>query len=112
MRKIVRHRILKRDHFKCQNCGAKENLQIDHILPLCRGGRHNEDNMQVLCRTCNCKKGRSIDFQKYFKIGIDKEYILMRRDFPIGSVTPKENQQIMIEMHRKNDEIFDKKDEE
>lgn len=41
----------------CYNCGTKEDLSIDHIIPLSRGGRHSIGNLQTLCRTCNSSKG-------------------------------------------------------
>ena len=30
---------------------------LDHILPLALGGRHDDDNLQLLCGTCNMRKG-------------------------------------------------------
>lgn len=30
--------------------------EIDHIIPLSRGGRHVRENVQLLCRKCNMKK--------------------------------------------------------
>lgn len=30
--------------------------QIDHIVPLARGGRHELSNLQLLCRRCNTRK--------------------------------------------------------
>jgi 5-methylcytosine-specific restriction endonuclease McrA len=41
----------------CYNCGTKENLSIDHNIPLSRGGRHSIGNLQTLCRPCNSSKG-------------------------------------------------------
>ena len=35
-----------------------KELSIDHIVPLCRDGTHDEANLQTLCRSCNSKKGR------------------------------------------------------
>lgn len=50
----------------CGLCGAHvsiDSFEIDHILPIARGGGHTRDNVQVAHRTCNKKKGaRLVDF--------------------------------------------------
>ena len=38
-----------------------ENLQLDHIVPLCLGGKHIVGNIQPLCRSCNSKKRGNLD---------------------------------------------------
>lgn len=47
--------------YVCAHCGNKfrtrENLQIDHIVPMAKGGLTVPENLQVLCRNCNLKKG-------------------------------------------------------
>lgn len=49
--------VLARDGEKCVHCGATDNLEFDHILPFSRGGSSSEDNLQILCRRCNAKRG-------------------------------------------------------
>jgi len=48
-------------HYVCANCKAvfktRERLQIDHIKPMSKGGLTTEKNLQVLCRSCNLRKG-------------------------------------------------------
>lgn len=41
----------------CVACGSVENLCVDHILPLSRGGTNDPENLQSLCRDCNAYKG-------------------------------------------------------
>lgn len=47
----------------CINCkikipkSGKHRYHIDHIVPLAKGGTNNADNLQILCRSCNCSKG-------------------------------------------------------
>jgi hypothetical protein len=33
---------------------------VDHIIPICKGGKHHQDNLQILTRTENFKKGSKI----------------------------------------------------
>lgn len=55
-RKKIRQFIFKRDNYKCLCCGSKNNLSIDHIKPINKGGENKISNLQTLCRSCNSKK--------------------------------------------------------
>lgn len=48
--------LMERDGYKCNKCGTLDNLQVDHIIPLSRGGTDDHDNLQFLCRRCNLSK--------------------------------------------------------
>jgi 5-methylcytosine-specific restriction endonuclease McrA len=53
-----RDRIFKRDGRVCQLCGTDEGeMHIDHIIPRKAGGDHSLDNLRVLCKSCNLRKG-------------------------------------------------------
>lgn len=52
----LRLSIFERDGNACVTCGSVENLEVDHIIPISRGGSGVKDNLQLLCRTCNRKK--------------------------------------------------------
>lgn len=42
----------------CHWCGARcETYEIDHIVPLSKGGQHKLDNLAISCPTCNRRKG-------------------------------------------------------
>ena len=41
----------------CFACGGRENLTVDHIVPIARGGKHGVGNLMTLCGTCNSSKG-------------------------------------------------------
>lgn len=49
----IRTQILSRDGFACVQCGATDDLTIDHIVPRCAGGTHETENLRTLCRACN-----------------------------------------------------------
>jgi len=53
----LRREVFARDGNRCKQCGAMSNLSIDHIYPEVWGGPTTLDNLQVLCRTCNLRKG-------------------------------------------------------
>jgi hypothetical protein len=55
--KKIRNDVLKKYKFQCLKCGSKERLEIDHIKPVSKGGNDEFRNLQVLCKTCNLKKG-------------------------------------------------------
>lgn len=66
MTKKLRESIKKRDNFTCCNCGnsiyVEPNLllEIDHIIPVSKGGWTVEDNLQTLCWKCNRAKSDKI----------------------------------------------------
>jgi hypothetical protein len=51
--------VLKRDGYRCVKCGASPThnrsicLEVDHIIPVARGGAPTMDNLQTLCWACN-----------------------------------------------------------
>lgn len=78
-----RLRVYERNGFACVDCGRTstlervlflidqqrhhnrqlstlEDLTLDHILPLSRGGTDHEDNLQTMCRRCNNRKGARV----------------------------------------------------
>lgn len=52
----ARWKVFKRDNFTCQLCGSQELLELDHIIPISKGGEDKEENYQTLCKLCNVKK--------------------------------------------------------
>lgn len=55
----VKRFVVERDGGRCQECGAYEDLTIDHkIIPWVDGGSSKDPaNLQLLCRSCNSRKG-------------------------------------------------------
>lgn len=59
----VRKRFLvfKRDLYQCQICRRSGvELEVDHIIPISRGGSDTVDNLQALCVPCNRGKSGSL----------------------------------------------------
>ena len=44
-------------NYQCARCGDSRKLEMDHIIPLSKGGKHAADNIQPLCGPCNRRKG-------------------------------------------------------
>lgn len=48
----------------CLCCGSSGPLTVDHVVPISLGGPHELENVQPLCKSCNCKKhARIIDYR-------------------------------------------------
>lgn len=62
----LRQQIKERDNYTCKQCSNSTSqepnllLEIDHILPVSKGGMTTEDNLQTLCWKCNRSKGAKI----------------------------------------------------
>jgi len=55
--RVHKERVFQRDGRTCRYCGSDEEpLHIDHIISRKRGGTHDLDNLQVLCKSCNLRK--------------------------------------------------------
>ncbi|CAL5352089.1 hypothetical protein CsSME_00039672 [Camellia sinensis var. sinensis] len=55
---LSRKNVFFRDSFTCQYCSSRENLTIDHVLPIARGGEWTWENLVTACSKCNSKKGQ------------------------------------------------------
>lgn len=55
--KRLRFLVLRRDGYQCQLCGAAAGdgvqLEVDHKVPIAKGGKTDEDNLWTLCHPCN-----------------------------------------------------------
>lgn len=59
----LRQQIKQRDNYTCCLCGNSIHkepnllLEVDHIIPIAKGGLTEESNLQTLCWKCNRSKG-------------------------------------------------------
>lgn len=79
----VRYEVLKRAKWRCELCGTSSEvraLDVDHVVPVSRGGKNDLSNYQALCTTCNQNKGNrdATDFRvdKTFYDKTDKDCVL------------------------------------
>ena len=56
----VRTEVWNRDGGQCVDCGSRERLEYDHIIPVSRGGANTVRNLELRCETCNRRKGATI----------------------------------------------------
>ena len=56
----LRRAVFERDGGRCVECGARFDLQYDHIIPLAFGGAGTLQNLQLLCAGCNGSKGAAL----------------------------------------------------
>lgn len=58
----IKYDVMKRDNFKCNYCGKSPamdsniELQIDHIIPVAKGGDNHISNLKTICKDCNIGK--------------------------------------------------------
>lgn len=75
---VNKYKVFKKDNWTCQMCKIKvqkkdiyapDAAELDHIIPISKGGTHTWDNVQTLCRTCNqFKSDKMPDDLKFEKI--------------------------------------------
>lgn len=74
-------KVFNRDKWHCKQCGCstpqslkgsyKDNApELDHIIPLSKGGPHTYSNTQLLCRSCNLNKSDKLIGQQIIMFDI------------------------------------------
>lgn len=60
----IRFDIMKRDKFSCQLCGKTMQdgigLEVDHKMPVSKGGGNHPSNLWTLCNVCNSGKSNKV----------------------------------------------------
>ena len=54
---VVKHEVWHRDGGKCVRCKSTQSIQFDHIQPFALGGDSSPANIQLLCGSCNLRRG-------------------------------------------------------
>lgn len=59
--KEIRERIFKRDNYTCGYCGEiGKRLECDHVVPVSKGGSHDDENLVTSCFKCNRSKAAKL----------------------------------------------------
>lgn len=67
-------KVLERDNYTCQICGCPTPFdkrgtvehdapEVDHIIPISKGGSHTYDNLRCACMKCNNNKGDKMPWE-------------------------------------------------
>lgn len=51
----------------CHHCGetfSPQELTMDHLVPIVRGGKSTKGNLVPSCKTCNSKRKHRLPFEK------------------------------------------------
>jgi 5-methylcytosine-specific restriction endonuclease McrA len=51
--KLLRHSVLERDGWRCQNCGLPNKLHVHHLVKRSKLGSDILDNLITLCAFCH-----------------------------------------------------------
>ncbi len=82
LKKAIIDELLKKQKGRCMYCGRKvprDLFDLDHKNPVAQGGTNRKSNFQLLCRSCNTRKGSLTDREfrrKYREAGVPQKQIL------------------------------------
>lgn len=85
---LTRKNVIRRDRQRCQYCGSKDRLTIDHVMPKSRGGKDTWDNLVAACVPCNNRKGNRTPEEASMELSrkpFRPSYVMYIRDY-VGSL--------------------------
>ena len=68
--KILENIFIESEGF-CFYCGKEisiDQFEIDHAIPVCKGGTNDRENLRICCISCNRRKGKLTDSEYFMKI--------------------------------------------
>lgn len=74
----LRFKVLQRDGFTCQYCGRtgqERELEIDHIVPVSKGGTNDIGNLQTACKECNRGKLTDEIISQYTEVKVVEKVV-------------------------------------
>lgn len=90
--KKIRFEVFKRDSFTCQYCGQSAPqviLEVDHIIPVSKGGDNDLTNLITSCRDCN--RGKS-------NIELSDDTVVVKQQKELEELQERKNQlEMMVE---------------
>ena len=69
----LREEVLRRDGYRCVECGSNVLLEVDHIREVSKGGTHEMSNLRTLCLKHHALRhgpGNSYTWVKALKAGV------------------------------------------
>jgi hypothetical protein len=105
----LRFEVFNRDNFTCGYCGRKTPeviLELDHVIPLSKGGTDDLDNLITSCFECNRGKGKALldtvlkdkDIHSETVLLAEKELQLAEYNYLKNKIRTRENKEIK-ELH-------------
>lgn len=80
--RFSKNNLYLRDQYTCQYCKTtfpKNQLTIDHVLPVSRGGKTSWTNCVCACNPCNSRKGNRTDIKPTYNPHRPGYYELVRK---------------------------------
>jgi len=60
-----RAQLLEEFNHACAGCGSPLDLEVDHVIPVSKGGPDTIENKQILCHHCNNAKNGTDGIPKF-----------------------------------------------
>jgi len=106
----IRFEVFKRDNFTCRYCGRKTPqvvLEVDHIIPVSKGGTDDMDNLVTSCWECNRGKGATLLTEIHNELSLHEKTILaLERELQLAEYNEVKRRQRERE-DREIDELLD-----